>query len=57
MAPEFLSEIFQNKGLPYNLRTNSNFSSRQVHSVYIALNYCPFLDQRYGNEFLSIQNN
>ena len=34
MAPEFLNEIFQNRALPYNLRTNSNFSSGQVHSVY-----------------------
>ena len=34
MAPEFFNEIFQNRALPYNLRTNSNFSSRQVHSVY-----------------------
>ena len=34
MAPEFLNEIFQNRALLYNLRTNSNFSSRQVHSVY-----------------------
>ena len=34
MAPEFLNEIFQNRALPYNLRTISNFSSRQVHSLY-----------------------
>ena len=31
MAPEFLCEIFQNRSLPDNLRTNSNFS---VHSLY-----------------------
>ena len=34
MAPEFLNEIFQERALPYNLRTNSNFPSRQVHSLY-----------------------
>ena len=33
MAPEFFNEIFQNRALPYNLRTNSSFSSRQVHTV------------------------
>ena len=33
LAPQFLNEIFQNRALPYNLRTNSNLSSRQVHSV------------------------
>ena len=31
---ELLNEIFQNRALPSNLRTNSNFSSRQVHSLY-----------------------
>ena len=49
MAPEFLNEIFQNRALLYNLRTNSNFSSRQVHSVYHGTNRYHFLDQRYGN--------
>ena len=31
MAPELLNAIFQNRTLPYNLRTNSSFSVRQVH--------------------------
>ena len=48
MAPEFLNEIFQKRVLPYSLRSNSNFPSRQVHSVYHGNDY-PFLDQRYGN--------
>ena len=34
MALKFLNEIFQNRVLLYNLSTNWNFSSRQVHSVY-----------------------
>ena len=41
MAPEFLNEIFHKRALPYNFRTKSNFSSRQLHSVY------------HGNESLS----
>ena len=43
MAPEFLNEIFQKRALPYNLRTNSNFSSRQVHSVYHGTESLSFL--------------
>ena len=43
MAPEFLNEIFQNKALLYNLKTNSNFSSRQVHSVYHGTELLSFL--------------
>ena len=34
MAPEFLNEFFQNRALPNNLRTNSNFSTKQLYSVY-----------------------
>ena len=43
MALEFLNEIFQNRALLYNLRTNSNFSSRQVHSVYHGTESLSFL--------------
>ena len=43
MAPEFLNEIFQNRALPFNLRTNPNFSSRQVHSVYHGTESLSFL--------------
>ena len=43
MAPEFLNEIFQKRALPYNLRRNSNFSSRQVHSVYHGTESLSFL--------------
>ena len=42
MAPEFLNEIFQNRGPPYNLRTYSNFSSRQVHAMYHGTESLPF---------------
>ena len=34
MAPEILNEIFQNRKSSYNLRTNSSFAIRPVHSVY-----------------------
>ena len=34
MAPEFLNEIFNNRTVPYNLRRNPHFSSRNIHSVY-----------------------
>ena len=34
VALEFLNEIFQNRALPYNLRTNPNFCSGQLHSAY-----------------------
>ena len=40
---ELLNEIFQNRALPYNLRTNSNFSSRQVHSLSHDTELLPFL--------------
>ena len=43
MAPEFLNEIFQNRALLYNLRTNSNFSSRQVNPVYHGTESLSFL--------------
>ena len=34
MAPETLNEIFQNRTLSCNLRKNSSFPIRQVHSIY-----------------------
>ena len=43
MAPEFLNEIFQNRVLVYNLRRNSNFSRRQVNSVYHGTESLSFL--------------
>ena len=49
MAPEFLNEIFEKMALLYNLKTNSNFCSRQVHSVYHGTESLSFLHQRYGN--------
>ena len=33
MTPEHLNEIFQNKALTCNLRTNTNFSSSQIYSI------------------------
>ena len=43
MAPEFLNAIFQKRKLPFNLRTNSSFSVRQVHSVYHGTESLSFL--------------
>ena len=57
MALEFLNEIFQNRALLYNLRTNSNFSSRQVHSVYHGTTSLSFLGPKIWKLVLRIQNN
>ena len=46
MAPELLNGIFQKRALPENLKTNSNFSSRQVHSVYNCTESLSFLGQK-----------
>ena len=43
MAPKLLNEILHHRALPYNLRANSNFSSRQVHSVYHSTESLSFL--------------
>ena len=55
MAPEFLNEIFQNRALPYNLRTNSNFSSRQVQSVYHGTESLSFLGPKIWELIPEIQ--
>ena len=46
MNPEFLRKIFQNRALLYKLRTNSNFSSRQAHSVYHGTESLSFLGSK-----------
>ena len=43
MAPELLNEIFQEKTASYNLRRNSNFFIRKVHSVYHGTESLSFL--------------
>ena len=43
MATKIFNAIFQNRAVPYNLRTNSNFSTRQVHSVYHGAESLSFL--------------
>ena len=43
MAPELLNAIFQIRAVPHNLRTNSNFSSRQVHAVYHGTEWLSFI--------------
>ena len=43
MAPDILDDIFVNRTLSYNLRNNSSFSIRQVHSVYHGTESLSFL--------------
>ena len=43
MAPEILNEIFQNRTSSYNLRTNSSFAVRPVHSDYHGTESLSFL--------------
>ena len=43
MAPEILSEIFQNRISSYNLRKNSSFYVRKIHSVYHGTELLSFL--------------
>ena len=43
VAPELLNENFQNRALLYNLRTNPNFSIRQVLSVHHGTESLSFL--------------
>ena len=46
MATEILNEIFQNRTSSYNLRTNSSFVVRPVHSVYHGTESFSFLGQK-----------
>ena len=46
MAPEVLNEIFQNRTSSYNLRTNSSFAVRPVHSVYHGTESLSFLGSK-----------
>ena len=34
LSPDIAKEIFQERFVPYNLRHNNRFTSRQVNSVY-----------------------
>ena len=43
MASEILNETFQNRTSSYNLRTNSSFAVRPVHSVYRGTESLSFL--------------
>ena len=43
MAPEILSEIFQNRISSYNLQKNSSFYVRKIHSVYHGTELLSFL--------------
>ena len=57
MAAEFLNEIFQNRALSCNLRTNSNCSSRQVHSMYHGTELELVLEDTKQSESLKICKN
>ena len=43
MAPDILDDIFINRKQSYNLRNNSSFSIRRVHSVYHGTESLSFL--------------
>ena len=43
MGPEILNEIFQNRTSSYNLRKNSSFYVKKVHSVYYGTESLSFL--------------
>ena len=43
MAPEILSEIFQNRISSYNLRKNASFYVSKIHSVYHGTELLSFL--------------
>ena len=51
MAPEILNEIFQNRTSSYNLRTNSSFADRPVHSVYHGTESLSFLGPKIWELF------
>ena len=61
MAPKFSNEVFQNRALAHNLRTHSNYSSRQVHSAYHSTESLSFLGYRFLSKIWElvpeIQNN
>ena len=46
MVPEFSNKTFQNRELQYNLKANSNLSSRQAHSVYHGTESLSFLEPK-----------
>ena len=46
MAPEIINEIFQNSASTYNLRKNSNFPIRKVHSLNHGTESLLFLDPK-----------
>ena len=46
IAPEIINEIFQNSASAYNLRKNSSFPIRQVHSLNHGTESLSFLDPK-----------
>ena len=43
LSPDIVREIFQERSVPYNLRSDNNFSSRHVNSVYRGTESLSFL--------------
>ena len=43
LSPDIVREIFQERSVPYNLRSDNNFASRHVNSVYHGTESLPFL--------------
>ena len=43
LSPDIVREIFQERSVPYNLRSDNNFASRHVNSVYHGTESLSFL--------------
>ena len=43
MSPEIVKEIFQERIVPYNLRSNNSFTSCQANSIYHGTESLSFL--------------
>ena len=43
LSPDIVREIFQERSVPYNLRSDNNFASRHVNSVYHGIESLSFL--------------
>ena len=46
LSPDIVKHIFQERFVPYNLRRNNSFTSRQVNSVYHGTESLYFLDPK-----------
>ena len=50
LSPDIVREIFQEISVPYNLRSDNNFASRHVNSVYHGTESLSFWGLKFGNK-------